>query len=408
MSLFPFLKPFTGRPQIVAITGLYRPQLMNLLIILLLMPILTTPFRLPPSLHPSLHPPPSSTSLFISRARAADALLPWLVSQKGSSKSFTLTKTPKSNDIEIYATAPLESNTVVLSTPADLALTISDADSFPPPSLSAIPSSVYAELPWYSKMSLTLHALNSTDPNYAPWFASLPPPFLDTPFHWTTGQLLSLEYSPMNTAVLDQTRLWRGHYESVKQYIVPSLDFDSYVHNCELARSRMFSATKQPAFNPVPLSITLALVALTLSLHLGTVEQAANGATLILCATIFKDFVFPKFNKKTIYVLAPVCDMANHDATTPNCAVSFEYFQNSFSLATTSPIAANEELRISYGPRSNDQVRQTNRLMGGGWREKATWRATAHNVERANGALCAHMCVRLTRVCGSFCSTTAS
>jgi hypothetical protein len=52
--------------------------------------------------------------------------------------------------------------------------------------------------------------------------------------------------------------------------------------------------------------------------------------------------------------------MANHRSVSPNAVVSFEFFGNAYSLAVApgSSVKKNEELFISYGDRSNDQLLQ--------------------------------------------------
>lgn len=88
---------------------------------------------------------------------------------------------------------------------------------------------------------------------------------------------------------------------------------------------------------------------------LGTLEQAANGAGVVLCASIFNDFIIPKLFSSKKYVICPFIDMANHASLGSNGDVSFEFFGNAYSLASTVDIAASSEVTISYGARSNDQ-----------------------------------------------------
>jgi hypothetical protein len=146
-----------------------------------------------------------------------------------------------------------------------------------------------------------------------------------------------------------------------------------------MARSRAFSGTSsafgvKSKFDPKLYVFTLLLVAAYVGLGLGTVEQAANGAAVVLCAAILKDFVAPKLagnrkRKTKVYVICPLIDMANHRSFSRCQAdVSFEVFGNAYSLALASapsssasaPTSGNakEEVWISYGPRSNDQLLQ--------------------------------------------------
>jgi histone-lysine N-methyltransferase SETD3 len=105
-------------------------------------------------------------------------------------------------------------------------------------------------------------------------------------------------------------------------------------------------------------AFTLLLVTIYVGLNLGTLEQAANGAALVLCAQVLKDFVLPKLFKKKRYVICPMIDMANHQSTTANGGVSFEFFGDAYSLAATRDVAQGQEVYISYGARSNDQLLQ--------------------------------------------------
>ena len=70
------------------------------------------------------------------------------------------------------------------------------------------------------------------------------------------------------------------------------------------------------------------------------------------------DFVVPKLFKKKRYVICPMIDMANHKSVEAAGEVAFEFFGNAYSLCLTEKVAAGDELFISYGARSNDQLLQ--------------------------------------------------
>jgi len=96
-------------------------------------------------------------------------------------------------------------------------------------------------------------------------------------------------------------------------------------------------------------------------LDLGTVEQAANGAALVFCGSVFRDFVLPKLFKSKRWVICPVIDMANHVGVRAEGNVAFEYFANGYSLVSTktdAEVTQGREIRISYGARSNDALLQ--------------------------------------------------
>ena len=89
---------------------------------------------------------------------------------------------------------------------------------------------------------------------------------------------------------------------------------------------------------------------LSVGMGVGTIEQAANGAGLVLCGTILKDFVLPKFLGSRKYVLCPYIDMANHVGTGgAQGDVAFEYFSDGYSLALSQgrSVKSGEEVFIS-------------------------------------------------------------
>jgi len=241
---------------------------------------------------------------------------------------------------------------------------------------------LYYTLPWWVQMSLLLNAFDQklmrknqkswSDPergvDMTPWIECLPRKF-DTPIHWSEEALSELQYMFLKDATKLQTQQWEQLYQKVikglgmSSAFAKNMSFDDFVWGCECARSRAFSgAYSGSAFKPGPYIFTLFLVASYITLGLGTVEQAANGAAVVFCATILKDFVIPKFQKTKRFVICPTIDMANHDGRGRHSGeVAFEYFGNSYSLAIRSDaptIQQNDEVLISYGARSNDQLLQ--------------------------------------------------
>ncbi|KAL3906142.1 MAG: hypothetical protein SGILL_009392 [Bacillariaceae sp.] len=199
-----------------------------------------------------------------------------------------------------------------------------------------------------------------------PWLDSLPRKFT-TPIHWTPQQRSDLfQYAHMEESVERQEAAWKDMFQSLQSAMTTtrsstssSFSFDDFVWGCETARSRAFSGgyTGTP-FNPFIYAFTLVLVTAYIGLNLGTLEQAANGAALVFCGSVLRDFVFPKFFRNKKYVIWPVIDMCNHNSLTTTANVAYEFFGNAYSLSVTSPVAANSEMYISYGARSNDQLLQ--------------------------------------------------
>ena len=270
----------------------------------------------------------------------------------------------------LIATQQVPSNSVIVSVPSKVALSVES------PGGGVDDANVVRDLledrkafrdsPWFAQFSIYLFALDKLSfqkqgLDMRPWLDSLPRSF-DTPIHWSIGQREELQYQFMTDAVARQEDEWKQFYDSLSAagtVQLSKMTFDDFVWGCECARSRAFSgAYAGSAFNPLIYAFTLLLVTVYVGLNLGTLEQAANGAAVVLCASILKDFVVPKLFKKRRYVICPVIDMANHKSVGTTGDVSFEFFGDAYSLATTSNVSNGSEVYISYGNRSNDQLLQ--------------------------------------------------
>jgi hypothetical protein len=190
---------------------------------------------------------------------------------------------------------------VVITVPSSIALTVDYSAS----SSSGQSNSATLVLPWYVTMAIRLcqldmdekqpNAESTTTINYGPWIQSLPRQF-DTPLHWTESSLSSLQYPSLQKSVERQRNTWQQYYQ---QYIQDAdenhnkknrpIAYDHFVWGCECARSRAFAGSYTgPAFNPNIYAFTLLLVTVYVGTGLGTLEQAANGAGVVLAASILK------------------------------------------------------------------------------------------------------------------------
>jgi len=227
----------------------------------------------------------------------------------------------------------------------------------------------YRTSPWWAALSIQLNYYDKVNPineraggvSMKPWIESLPRVY-DTPIHWSDSTIQELQYRPMMEAVALQKRVWKEQYDSLSRessIFASKISYDDFVWGCETARSRVFSgAYSGSAFNPIPYATVTALVAIYIGLGIGTVEQAANGAALVVCGSILKDFVLPKLLKVQKYVICPLIDMANHVGVGASGNVAFEYFSDGFSLSAVDGVSQGSEMYIQYGPRNNDQLLQ--------------------------------------------------
>lgn len=305
-----------------------------------------------------------------SRLKRIASLTEWSKTVDVKLGGVDIDKSESGAGLGLMTTQPVPSNTVVVSVPTRVALSVeSPGDGVDDPSAVRdllANRKVFRESPWFAQFSVYLFSLDkmaSTKQgvDMRPWLDSLPRAF-DTPIHWTQEERQELQYKYMSDAVARQEVEWKQLYENLLAAGTPQLSkmsFELFVWGCEIARSRAFSGGYTgSAFNPLIYAFTLLLVTVYVGLNLGTLEQAANGAAVVLCASVLKDFVLPKLFKKRRYVICPVIDMANHKSIGTTGDVSFEFFGDAYSLASTSDVAKGCEMYISYGTRSNDQLLQ--------------------------------------------------
>lgn len=285
--------------------------------------------------------------------------------------SLLVEQSAKGSGLGLMSAKGLTNNELLLTVPSGVALSVESPGEGPDHTACfdyVTDRRILRDSPWYVQFAVYLYGLDSIDPirrnnqiDMTPWLNVLPRQF-NTPIHWDTNAREELQYPQMVESLQRQEREWKKHFATIQRVATGGLEnmsWDDFVWGCECARSRVFSgAFTGSAFNPAIYAFTLLLVTAYVGLGLGTIEQAANGAAVVLCASIFKDFVLPKLASTQRYVLCPVLDMANHQSLGHQGDVSFEFFGDAYSLAATTPVSQGSQLYISYGPRSNDQLLQ--------------------------------------------------
>ena len=260
------------------------------------------------------------------------------------------------------------SGSVVVTVPSSVALSVESPGGGPDDSGVTdlcTDKRAFRDLPWYAQFALYLYKLDNISAtkefkniNLQPWLDSLPRVF-DTPIHWRKKDRDQwLQYQHMSESVDRQEKAWTNLYNELKSCTnAASMTWDDFLWGCECARSRAFSGgyTGSP-FNPFVYALTLLLVTVYVGLNLGSLEQAANGAALVFCASIWRDFVVPKVFRSKKYVICPVIDMSNHRSIGTTAQVAYEYFADAYSLSSNVQAKSGDEVFISYGERSNDQL----------------------------------------------------
>ncbi|KAL3822430.1 hypothetical protein ACHAXA_007437 [Cyclostephanos tholiformis] len=310
-----------------------------------------------------------------SRLKRTSALMEWAKENGIKCAGVEVSSGDRNSGLGLFLTQSPKPADIVIQVPTKLTLSVES-----PKEYNAVmerelfPSDpkAYRNAPWWAALSVQLNYYDRVNPSNAraggisigPWIRSLPRKY-DTPIHWSESSLSELQYRPTTEAVALQKRLWRAQYDalaSASDVFASVVSYDDFVWGSETARSRAFSgAYSGSAFNPVPYATVSALVVAYVGLGIGSWEQAANGAAMVVCGSILKDFVLPKLLRVQKYVICPLIDMANHVGAGATGTVSFEYFSDGFSLSATdgpgTPLVGSE-MFIQYGPRSNDQLLQ--------------------------------------------------
>jgi hypothetical protein len=297
-------------------------------------------------IHLSSH---NNAPLLMARSNRIASLLDWCSTTTiniESSKLIQLQENTASG-LGWFATNKLTAGSVLLRVPSRVALTVD--------------VTAKDTTPWFVQFAVLLHAFKTSNTNMQPWLDALPRQ-LDTPIHWSTTAIQELQYDGFIQAVVRQDNAWKQYYNQHCSGTNnnTTMTYEQFLWGCECARSRAFSGSTA-AFRPQIYAFTLFLVTVYVGLNLGTLEQAANGAGVVLCFSILQDFVLPKLLKQKRFVICPMMDMVNHCSNDDvACQVSFEYFTNTYTLAVqaNAQVAAGEQIFISYGARSNDQLLQ--------------------------------------------------
>ncbi|EKX51728.1 hypothetical protein GUITHDRAFT_102333 [Guillardia theta CCMP2712] len=187
------------------------------------------------------------------------------------------------------------------------------------------------------------------------WIEVLPKS-LSTPFHWNEESVKELQYQPLIDKIEKQKREWRSIFDKIS-CDNPQFQEADFYNACEMARSRAFSGPYVGKLPKDQMFLTGLLVALSTQLHLLETSQAALGAVLVVGGILANTFLLPNFLGLTHYVIAPMIDMINHDGQSKSI-VTYQALQAAFEVQSSSNFNVGDQVFISYGDRSNDQLLQ--------------------------------------------------
>lgn len=247
---------------------------------------------------------------------------------------------------------------IFITVPKTAALVVAPKDRCPCPP-DYINVDYYKKAPWFIQMAAQLlynRSLGSQSPVWG--FIEQLPTSIDAPVRWTLEDLNQLQYPELATRVIKQQQDWRKHYQDLQKALLKqgsSLSWeDDFLWAVENVCSRAFSGpyTGSSLTDKVKTAgvVAAAGTALVFIQHI-PLEQALNGAIAALVFNIIYDVVLSQ--KLKWYAMIPVLDACNHSSKIDS-DLSFEYFQDAFTVSTTSGTEKGEQVFVSYGQKSND------------------------------------------------------
>lgn len=251
-----------------------------------------------------------------------------------------------------------EKNNVIIEVPIDKCLAApeeSNQDKCPDPELLTIWKSIKGS----SKLSLLLlkeYELKQSSVIYD-YIQNLPEPGkIGTPFHWNVEELDKIPYPYLVRSVAQQKELWKKFYSMLpKSY--SNFPYDRFIWAMEIVRSRAFNGIgglgKSNANIFGGLAGSLLGAAIISSQTVGETVPAVLGglAVISLIPAVLEA-------RKSSCVLLPVIDSCNHNSIDQNSELALEPSKNSFVIRAKENIKNGEQISISYGERTNDDLLQ--------------------------------------------------
>lgn len=256
----------------------------------------------------------------------------------------------------LRATRPLAPRDESISWPASLALQVTTGMRTP----VGVSKPLWTAAQWYTRLALLLllEKAEGAASELAPWLDALPRTF-DTPYSWPDAEVDALHYPQLGDAVRRQRAEWAQIHADLEAsgFGCSRAQLEWALHN---VRSRAFSGAYEGSTYEQRIGLFGFISLLTIIYPLigaGSWSQSLTGAASALIFLVARDIATPKVLGLRRYVLCPLIDMLNHDGTISS-DVAYRVFTNQFCVTSVRAVGERGEVRISYGPRSNDQLLQ--------------------------------------------------
>lgn len=259
------------------------------------------------------------------------------------------------------ALQPIDTEELFITVPRSAALVIEPTGKCPIPDFVSL--DYWKQAPWYFKMAALLLKEASMGKNSPVWgYIVQLPESIDTPVRWTDTEILELQYSPLETDIQQQKKLWKAQYDQFKAGSKglkgSNVSYERFLWAAENVRSRAFSGPYAGA----PIGDRLKLGGFVAAAGLAYVtyahvplEQALNGAIAAAVFNLLYDVVLS--SKLKWYALCPVIDAINHSSKVES-TIEYEYFKDTFVASTNTAYNPGEQVFISYGAQPNSALFQ--------------------------------------------------
>jgi hypothetical protein len=259
------------------------------------------------------------------------------------------------------ALQPIDPAELFVTVPRNAALVIEPTGKCP--ITDFISADYWKQAPWYFKMAILLLQQASLGKNSPVWgYIVQLPDSIDTPVRWTDTEIAELQYSPLETDIKQQKKLWKEQYDQFKAGAKAlggsNVTYERFLWAAENVRSRAFSGPYAGA----PISDRLKLGGVVAAAGLAYItyahvplEQALNGAIAAAVFNLLYDIVLS--SKLKWYALCPVIDAINHSSKVES-TIEYEYFKDTFVASTNTAYTPGEQVFISYGAQPNSALFQ--------------------------------------------------
>ena len=234
------------------------------------------------------------------------------------------------------------------------------------PILDFVDGSYYKSCAWYVKMGLLLLAARQEEGgSRVSGYIEQLPESIDTPVRWGDVDLAELQSATLEAAVGRQRAEWKRLFEEFQSKgrtkvgsSSATVTYDDFVWALENVRSRSFSGPY--AGTPIKDRLMMGGVLAAAGLAYAFIakiptESVLNAGISVACFNLLYDVVLS--SRLKWYAMCPIIDSLNHSGRVKS-NIEYEYFKDTFVVSTESAYAKGDQVFISYGEKTNEQLVQ--------------------------------------------------